>query len=138
MVVRFLQWAPIDMSTTKTCKQCNEEKSVEKFYAQQQRNKDGTKVWKYRDSMCKQCRLAYGNARRRAIKQQAVEYLGGKCQRCGLVDDPCVYDFHHLDPTEKDFSIGKNALKFESIKKELDKCILLCSNCHRKEHKSQA
>ena len=70
-------------------------------------------------------------------KRQAVEYLGGRCQRCGLEDD-CVnvYDFHHIDPAKKDFDIsgGKIRSFFESIKKELDKCELLCSNCHRKEH----
>lgn len=75
----------------------------------------------------------------KAYKQPGptVEYLGGRCQHCGLEDD-CVniYDFHHTNPVKKDFEIsgGKVRSSFESIKKELDKCELLCSNCHRKEH----
>ena len=74
--------------------------------------------------------------RRRNIKIQALEYKGWSCNRCGLVDKeyPQIYDFHHLDPTQKDFSISKNVLVFDKIKNELDKCIVLCSNCHRREH----
>ena len=60
--------------------------------------------------------------------------MGGKCHECKLVDDPAVYDFHHLDPKQKDFSIGQQAKSFDKIKSELDKCIMLCANCHRKMH----
>ena len=118
---------------TKTCKKCRESKPDNEFYAQQQRGKNG-QVWRYLDPYCKPCRLEYGADRRRQIKEQAVAYLGGKCTDCGLVDHAVVYDFHHLDPEQKDFSIGKNARVFTSIQAELDKCILLCSNCHRKRH----
>ena len=84
--------------------------------------------------MCKPCRSEYTSDRRREIKIKAIEYKGGKCEHCGLIDSPEVYDFHHLDPSKKDFSVGKQQKAFETIKKELDKCILLCSNCHRKVH----
>lgn len=47
-------------------------------------------------------------------------------------------EFHHRDPNEKEFSLSKSAFKsiknLERAKKELDKCDLLCSNCHREEH----
>lgn len=119
---------------TKTCKQCEVEKSLDDFYPGRQRGKSG-QVWTYHDSLCKICRNDYQSERRRQIKRLAVEYLGGECQDCGLVDDSVVYDFHHLDPEQKDFSIGKQAKAFETIKTELDKCVLLCSNCHRKRHK---
>ena len=69
-------------------------------------------------------------------KQKAVEYLGGKCQQCGL-EDICVnvFDFHHRDPKEKSYDIStKRYRNFESIKQELDKCDLLCANCHRRKH----
>lgn len=69
-------------------------------------------------------------------KKEAIEYKGGKCEDCGGVFHPCVYDFHHLDPSEKEFNLG-NILKrkdFSIVKKELDKCALLCSNCHRMRH----
>lgn len=46
-----------------------------------------------------------------------------------------IFDFHHLNPSEKDVDWSKLRLKSdESIKNELNKCVLLCSNCHRKRH----
>lgn len=68
-------------------------------------------------------------------KLEAVNYLGGACKDCGLKDQ-CVdiYDFHHIDPNKKDFEIAKNNRKCDKIKQELNKCILLCSNCHRRRH----
>lgn len=72
---------------------------------------------------------------RKETKIKAVEYLGGKCQICGY--DKCIeaLEFHHKDPSIKEFTIGKFRIKkWERIKKELDKCILLCANCHRELH----
>jgi len=77
--------------------------------------------------------------KRNMKKTALISYKGGKCERCGLVDD-CVdiYDFHHLDPKEKDFSISCYSGKsLENLKKEVDKCILVCANCHRKIHKEE-
>ncbi len=73
--------------------------------------------------------------RRRKLKRQCVEYLGGKCLNCGLRDE-CVdvYCFHHKDPAQKNFTISSKRLKFESMITELNKCELLCCNCHRKKH----
>lgn len=73
--------------------------------------------------------------RHAASKVKAVEYMGGKCLDCSGVFHPTVYDFHHLDPTEKEISPA-NALqrKWENAVKELDKCVLLCANCHRLRH----
>lgn len=72
----------------------------------------------------------------RRKKQKAVDYLGGKCQRCGY--DRCLdaLEFHHKDPSEKEFSPAYVIMrrKWDIAKKELDKCELLCSNCHREEH----
>jgi hypothetical protein len=45
-------------------------------------------------------------------------------------------EFHHLDPNEKDFSIGGKSWSLERLKKEVDKCILICANCHRELHSS--
>lgn len=74
------------------------------------------------------------------IKCAAVEYLGGKCVDCGLKDSCMgVYDFHHRNPSQKSYSIGdlfkgKSARQLDDIKPELDKCDLLCANCHRRRH----
>jgi predicted HNH restriction endonuclease len=72
---------------------------------------------------------------RRRAKLRAIEYKGGKCSRCGY--DSCVaaLDFHHTDPSQKDLAIGSSGhLAWETLKSELDKCLLLCANCHREEH----
>lgn len=118
----------------KICKNCDKEKNTDKFYKQQQVGKNG-QVWPYLDCYCKICRKNYAHERRRDIKRQAVEYLGRVCTDCKIQDENyAIYDFHHISG-EKDFTISKaNGKSFTSIKKELDKCILLCSNCHRKRH----
>ena len=118
----------------KVCKKCKAEKENDEFYSQIQRGTNG-QVWSYLDCYCKVCRLDYASERFKNIKIQAIEYLGGKCVDCGLVDMPCVYDFHHLDPTKKEIAFGSRGGKsFKTIKEELDKCVLLCANCHRKRH----
>lgn len=55
---------------------------------------------------------------------------------CGYNRYPGALEFHHRDPKEKDFTISSRAhLTFdERVKQELDKCDLLCSNCHRERH----
>jgi len=70
-------------------------------------------------------------------KRKAVEYMGGACQICGLKEDILdIYDFHHKNPDEKEAIMSKlfGRKGWSSIKMELDKCILLCANCHRIEH----
>ena len=67
---------------------------------------------------------------------EAINLLGGKCQRCNQEFDPVCYDFHHIDPSQKDVTIGENMLiGKERLFAEVKKCQLLCSNCHRITHK---
>jgi DNA-binding CsgD family transcriptional regulator len=76
--------------------------------------------------------------RRQLHKKMAVDYKGGKCERCGY--DKCIWalSFHHKDPSQKDFIISQySTFKWEKIQKELDKCMLLCNNCHSEEHYNQ-
>lgn len=73
--------------------------------------------------------------KRRAIKKALVMYKGGKCQICGYNKCIRALEFHHLDPSQKDFGISKSITKdMKILKQEVDKCILLCSNCHAEEH----
>lgn len=84
---------------------------------------------------CKKCRSEAVQNARRKIKEKLVAYKGGKCEKCGY--DKCIgaLEFHHLDPNEKKFQISNpNVKSFEKLKTEVDKCILLCSNCHRELH----
>ncbi len=71
--------------------------------------------------------------RRKELKKRAVEYLGGSCVCCGYNEHPGVLDFHHVDPATKEFGISDKGMtrSWEKIKAELDKCILVCANCHR-------
>lgn len=118
----------------KNCKKCKEDKHENEYYSQIQRGKNGQE-WPYLDPYCKKCRIEYSTNRSLEIKIEAINYLGGSCQDCGLIDKPCVYDFHHLDPSKKEIAFGSRGGKsFESLKPELDKCVLLCANCHRKRH----
>jgi DNA-directed RNA polymerase subunit RPC12/RpoP len=81
----------------------------------------------------KRCNNCNTKIRRLRTKIAAIEYLGGKCLRCGYNKHPAAMEFHHRE--NKDFMISNVAnRKWEIVKKELDKCDLLCSNCHRIEH----
>ena len=77
--------------------------------------------------------MAVTNYHRR-MKLKAIEYKGGSCQKCGYNKSPAALVFHHRDTTEKDFNIGSRVIKWESLKPELDKCDLLCQNCHHELH----
>ena len=75
---------------------------------------------------------------RRALKKQLVLYKGGKCECCGYNKCIQALQFHHLNPEEKDFTISElsNLSNFDiqSYYKEVDKCQLLCANCHAEKH----
>ncbi len=69
-------------------------------------------------------------------KRTYVDYLGGACVDCGLRSEhACIYDFHHRDPQQKEFQISfAKGHSWDLVRRELDKCDLLCSNCHRIRH----
>lgn len=78
---------------------------------------------------------AHVKTHRQKIKEKGIEYKGGKCERCGYDKCSRALEFHHTSPNEKDFNISKySVLAWNKIKIELDKCILLCANCHRELH----
>ena len=74
----------------------------------------------------------------RKVKKFLIEYKGGKCEKCGYDKCQGALQFHHLDPSQKEFNLShKNfgqGTSIEELKKEVDKCILLCANCHFEEH----
>ncbi len=72
--------------------------------------------------------------RRSELRQRAIAYKGGKCQICGYDKSPAAFDFHHPDPREKEFSVSSRMTSWGAIVRELDKCVLLCSRCHREVH----
>lgn len=69
------------------------------------------------------------------IKKKAIEYKGGCCQRCGYSKYYGSLQFHHINPLEKDVSWTKLRLRsWDKIVSELDKCDILCANCHAEVH----
>lgn len=105
----------------KRCTLCNTVKERKEFHA---------------NGWCKVCTNQYYRTRRAALKQQCVEYKGGKCSICGY--DRCLraLAFHHSDPQQKDFSIShtRTICFTKALAAELDKCILVCHNCHDEIH----
>lgn len=71
---------------------------------------------------------------RKRKKVELVEYKGGKCEICGYNKSYNVLQFHHINPDEKDFTISRKSYSLERLKKEVDKCILVCANCHIEIH----
>jgi hypothetical protein len=90
---------------------------------------------------CSSCNAKYARkskSDRLSAKRKAIEYLGGRCQRCDLSTTILdVYDFHHISP-DKEMNLGGLLARHRALSKkvmeELGKCILLCANCHRIIH----
>jgi 5-methylcytosine-specific restriction endonuclease McrA len=71
--------------------------------------------------------------RRRKIKAMAIEYKGNRCLLCGYNKFAGALELHHINSEKKEFGIGDKGYtrSWEKVKAELDKCVLLCANCHR-------
>ncbi len=83
----------------------------------------------------KQCDSCITSAHRKRKKLRAVNYKGGCCEQCGYNKSIAALCFHHKDPTKKKFTICYELCRsWESLQKEIDKCILLCANCHAELH----
>lgn len=74
--------------------------------------------------------------RRKRIREMAIKYKGEKCNLCGY--DTCIQalEFHHIEGKEKDFGVSERGYtrSWAKVKAELDKCVLVCANCHRELH----
>lgn len=74
----------------------------------------------------------YMKSRYQRRRVEAVERLGGKCVACGSVEN---LEFDHIDPIGKDFTIARASSFAEARwQKELGKCQLLCTDCHKVKH----
>lgn len=132
----------------KQCCSCGQSKELSEFN-KKSANADGLERY------CKECHRAKNRkhyvanknayiAQSRAYGKQYKEWYKElkselKCVRCGE-DHPATIEFHHLDPREKENSVSQmivSRVSKETILNEMSKCIVLCSNCHRKEHFNQ-
>lgn len=86
------------------------------------------------------CKVNAAKRRKQVRKERLAKLYAmhdNKCSRCGLEDTTLgFFDFHHIDPSVKDSNIGSliSGSSMEKILKELDKCIMVCPNCHRRCH----
>jgi hypothetical protein len=127
-----------------TCPKCNQHKEIEEFpYKNKSKNK--------RSTICKVCQREYKNKhyrenkkahyeRNQKTKVKLIEYykqikLESECLLCGECEYACL-DFHHLDPTSKVKNVGVLTAygSIKNLQLEIEKCVVLCSNCHRKLH----
>ena len=74
--------------------------------------------------------------KRDLVQQVLIAKFGGNCKRCLGNFHPNIYDFHHVDPNEKEFNMDRSNFnrRLETIMREALKCVLLCANCHREVH----
>jgi hypothetical protein len=117
-----------ETSDYRYCPRCETEKLKTEFY--NRRNGKGNSVY------CKTCTHDQTIERQKKFKQQCIDYKGGKCVSCGYKKCNNVLEFHHLDPSKKEFSIAHARFTSfnDEVKKELDNCALVCANCHREIH----
>lgn len=128
----------------KICPSCKEEKSWDQ-YSKSSSNKTG---FAYRCKACcsKSARSTYmkeygdkvrerNRERLSENREYVAQYkLGRSCISCNELTSVCL-DFHHVDPSSKLFGIAHSGCRtIEQLQKEIDKCVLLCANCHRKLH----
>ena len=130
----------------KYCSCCKENRPKERFNKNKTR-KDGL------NSFCRDCQRLkskeyysekreyhkdYVAKQKIATKKLFQEYKNTlRCSKCDF-NHPAALDFHHINSSEKEIDISsavsRNGWSWKRIKKEIDKCVVLCSNCHRIEH----
>ena len=82
---------------------------------------------------CRKCESSSTHRRRIKVIQKLKERAGGCCTICGYNKYFGALEFHHLNPSEKLFNVNRGApsWSYERYEREADKCVLLCSNCHK-------
>ena len=131
------------------CYRCGEEKSADEFAWRRRRRNQ-------RDSFCRPCRSAYHREHYLANKQRYIEqaavskrklilertryllefFAANPCKDCGE-SDPVVLEFDHRDPATKSFDVGNGLAShvWATVLAEIEKCDVVCANCHRKRHR---
>lgn len=118
--------------TQRTCRKCGYTSDDLTEFRKDSRQKDG------RASMCRACSRKDSSERRHIVNKLVHDSkLGKHCEVCGGDYPPVVLDYHHRDPSKKKFGIGDGAGRstpITAILEEIDKCMLVCANCHRLLH----
>jgi len=99
------------------CKDCRHERTRQYYYNNKEKMKSQSRTWK------------------KIQRQKINEYKDNcSCNKCGESRN-WLLDFHHINPNKKSFQISQGETKgWKKVKKEIEKCVVLCSNCHRDFH----
>ena len=125
----------------KTCSNCAEIKPLDDFASKSSRCKPCHRLYTrehYQNNKTYYVDKARRNEHKYSlpIKEHIWNFLlKNPCVTCGETD-PVVLEFDHIDPSQKSFSISeasKKKTKIEDVQKEIDKCQVLCANCHRRK-----
>lgn len=134
---------PLIDAEMKSCRVCKEDKPLKAFHLNKSckqgvvgtcRSCTGERVsgWYITNRSRRQ---SVANEKNRSRKQKVVDHFGGKCHDCSGIFPNCVFQFHHLDPSQKDINpSGAMARNEETMWIELKKCVMLCANCHMIRH----
>lgn len=120
----------------KRCSKCQKLLPLNKFYRRYyKKTLSIDDDYNNRITVCKDCSIRYSTDRYIMVKKKAISYLGGKCKRCGFNESYVSFCFHHRNPNEKEFNWKQlRGLSWKLMIKELNKCDLLCLNCHTIVH----
>lgn len=93
----------------------------------------GQQRWYYKN---RDWRQNVKNRRKARLRRWLYEYKRDECEcaRCGETHPACL-GFHHVGEKTMDISrMVNHGFSKESIRTEMDSCVVICANCHRKEH----
>jgi hypothetical protein len=126
--------------TYKKCTCCGENKPISDYYLTGRYTKAGVNIPR---AKCKKCVQGVKTQRRQNIRAWLKQYKrNSACAKCGYSKETHAdftaraLEFHHPQDN-KEFAIGEAPAKgmaIESIKKEIDKCVVLCARCHMEIH----
>lgn len=126
-IIKYPPSKIVDGILHKSCRGCKKELPfIEDYFYMNSK-------WGKSRALCKICSRKSKNDRNNKLKKWAVDLLGGSCSVCGYNKCIGALDFHHTDPSKKDFSIADKKSK-TAIESELEKCIVVCKNCHSEIH----
>ena len=124
-----------DFQLKKISNECDLSQTTVRYWLKKYNLKTIIKIKRSDDKRKKDSVIAVAR-RRKKLKDLSIEYKGGCCQFCGYNKCKNALEFHHIDRKQKEFGISQSGCtrSFAKIKIELDKCVMLCANCHREEH----
>jgi hypothetical protein len=113
--------------TERVCRKCNEPFPIAEFHTTNLKRG-------YKNSYCKKCQNTRVRNSRQRFKDDCIAYKGGRCEICKYSKCNAALEFHHIGKKEFQLSRYPGCKLDQRVKRELDGCKLLCSNCHRETH----